>query len=118
MALETKTNRRRQEIEKNKSRKKAVDFESGMGSGLKRRRKKMEMMKRLIRRKKPNGEAGSNPKRNHNNANRDAGNSQPAIPRERYSSDVSCAPKMFFKARLIRICPRAINNRMPKTIRH
>lgn len=103
MALETKASRSKVEITKNKSRKKLVDFESGSRVGLRRRRKKIEMLSRLIRRKRLNGAKGFDPKRNHNKETSAAGKIQPDIPRARYSVEVSCAPKILRNARTVKI---------------
>ena len=118
MTFETNTSRSRMEIEKNKSRKKLVDLESGSGSGLKRRRKKIEMTLRLMRRKRLNCAKGLNPKRKYRTDIREAGKSQPAMPRVRYSFEVRCLPRILFKARLTRIPHKPMNSRIPKTIRH
>ena len=103
MALETKASRRSMETAKNRSRKKAVDLESGSSLGLKRSRKKIGMPIRLIRRKRLNGDEGFNPNRNHKMEIKAAGRIQPAMPRARYSFEVSCFPKMFFKTSTIRL---------------
>ena len=97
-----KTNRSRIEIRKNKDKKKAVSFESASRWSLKGRRKKMEIMKRLMMMKRSNDAESLDPKMNHTIDSKDAGNSQPAIPRTRYSFEVSCSPKTFFNAKLIR----------------
>ena len=115
--METKASRRSTEIEKNKSRKMPVDLESGAGWGLRRRRKKIEMLNRLIRMKRLNGAKGFDPKRNHNKETSAAGNIQPDMPRARYSVEVSCAPKNLRNAKPIKIWHNAINSRMPSSAR-
>ena len=89
MALETKTSRKSRDMKKNKSRKKIVDFESGLRFGLKRRRKMIEMISRLARMNRLNGAESFDPKRNHSIETRDAGRIQPAIARDKYSVEVS-----------------------------
>ena len=85
---------------------------------MKRRRKKIEMTIKLMRRKRLNGAKGLNPKRNHKTDIREAGKSQPAMPRVRYSFEVRWLPRIFFKARLTKVPHRPMNNRIPKMIRH
>ena len=89
MALEIKTSRRRMEMDKNKSKKKAVDFESGSRCGLRRKRKKIKMISRLIRMRRLNGAESFNPKRNHSIEIKEAGRIQPAMARDKYSVEVS-----------------------------
>lgn len=118
MALETKASRRSTETEKNKSRKMPVDLESGSGLVLKRWRKKIEMLNRLISRKRLNGAKGFDPKRNQIKDTSEAGNIQPDMLRARYSVAVSCAPKILRNAKPIKIWHSAINSRMPSSARH
>ena len=87
--METKTSRKSREIRKNKSKEKAVDFESVLRFGLKRRRKKMEMMNRLLRMSRLNGAESFDLKINHNIEIKEAGRIQPAMARDKYSVEVS-----------------------------
>ena len=101
--METKIRRSRTEVRKNKKRKKPVDFESGAGSDLKRRRKKIEMPSRLMRMNRLNGGEGFHPEKNQSIEISEAGKSQPAIPSEKYSLEVSCFPKMYCSVALTRV---------------
>ena len=116
--METKASRRSTETEKNKSRKMPVDLESGSGLVLKRWRKKIEMLNRLMSRKRLNGVKGFDPKRNHNKVTSAAGNIQPDMPRARYPVEVSCAPKILRNAKPIKVWHSTINSRMPRSARH
>ena len=101
--METKTSLSRLASRKNKKRKRLVDFESGAGSGLKRRRKRVEITSRLIRRIRLNGDEGFHPTKNQSIEISKAGKSQPAKPSEKYSLEVNCFPKMYCSAVLIRV---------------
>ena len=86
------------EMKKNKSRRKAVGFESNSKFSLKRRRKKIEMIKMLLRKSRLNDAESFDPKRNHTIEIKEAGNIQPAMASARYSAEVSRFSKMVRNA--------------------
>src|SRR5260221_9738900 len=98
MALEIKTSRKSREMEKNNSREKVVDFESDSMFGLKRRRKKIEMMTRLLRMSRLNGAESFDLKINHSIEIKEAGRIQPAMAKDKYSVEVSLSSKMILNA--------------------
>jgi len=106
------------ETEKNKSRKKAADFELGSRSGFRRARRRITMMSRLMRMNRLNGAEGFDPKRNQIREIKEAGKIQPDMLNARYSVNVSCLPKIILKAELVKIWHRAVNSKMPRITIH
>jgi hypothetical protein len=106
------------ETEKNKSRKKVVDFESGSRSGLRRARRRITITSRPMKTKRLKGVEGFDPKRNQTSDIKEAGTIQPDMLNARYSVNVSCLSKIVLKAEPIKTWHSAINSKRPRITSH
>jgi hypothetical protein len=106
------------ETEKNKSRNKVVDFESGSRSGLRRARRRPTMMSSPLRMNRLNGVEGFDPKRNQTSDIKEAGIIQPDMLNARYSVNVSCRLNKIRKTKPIKTWHSTINSKMPKITIH